>query len=75
MLLLVLASRRFSEPQPDQQQSDLFQVLFGNNTERGPQVQNYIEGPNSKQFDCIAFVETHKGPADVLGMKTFLQKE
>ncbi|CAK0848388.1 unnamed protein product, partial [Prorocentrum cordatum] len=73
--LMVLSSLGFSEAQSTQQQSEEFQVLFGNITEWGPQVQNYVQGPAAQQFDCLAFVETHKGPNQVSAMKTFLQKE
>ncbi|CAK0803616.1 unnamed protein product, partial [Prorocentrum cordatum] len=73
--LMALSSLGFSEAQSTQQQSEEFQVLFGNITERGPQVQNYVQGPAAQHFDCLAFVETHKGPNQVSAMKTFLQKE
>ncbi|CAK0839890.1 unnamed protein product [Prorocentrum cordatum] len=73
--LSVLSSLGFSEAHSTQQQSEESQVLFGNITEWGPQVQNYVQGPAVQQFDCLAFVETHKGPNQVSAMKTFLQKE
>eukprot|EP00959_Pyramimonas_sp_CCMP1952_P317381 6642445-Pyramimonas_sp.AAC.1 len=38
-------------------------------------MQNFVQGPISKECDCLAFVETHKGPSDLLSIKTFLQKE
>ncbi|CAK0818039.1 unnamed protein product [Prorocentrum cordatum] len=52
-----------------------FTMPFGSVTGLVPQMQHFVQGPSSAECDCLAFVETHDRPSDILSTERFVQKE
>ncbi|CAK0808514.1 unnamed protein product, partial [Prorocentrum cordatum] len=73
--LMVLSSLGFSEAQSTQQQSEEFQVLFGNVAEWGPQVQNYVQGWKAAITPAVPSGKSEKGwsEGELVATRTHIQ--